>query len=1156
MVSQPCKTQLVYMAKRLDYIKRVGNQNELSEEARLVSHRFLAIANQHTELDSLLQAFISELQELSRCSAVGIRILDEDGNIPYEAQIGFSQEFYELESPLSIKSDECMCINVVKGSADPNLSYYTKYGSFYTNSTTHLLATVSEEEKGKTRNACNIFGYESVLLIPIRDEDRILGLIHLADPKENMIPTVIVEVLEAVAAQSGASIRRLRGEEELHKEFQEASERQQEVLALLESAKAVLTYQDFEKAAETIFDHCKNLIGATLGYVALKSSDSSQSKAIVLDIGGISCNVDPSLPTPLRGLCAESFHSGKPVLDNDFAKSEWMGLLPEGHMTLDNILFAPLLFEGKSVGLLSVANKPGGFTSDDISVATAFAEILAIALHHGQITESLKEREEQFRSVTQSVTDGIVTADSRGNIAHWNRAAEKIFGYSAEETIGKPLTMLMPKRLSLAHKSSFILAGSTGKSSKIGKTLELTGVRNDQSEFPLELSITTWRHKGRVFFTGTLRDITDSKRAEERIKNLAKFPSENPYPVLRVDRDGTVLFANAASLPLLGAWQAELGQLAPTYWRRIVNNVLDSDRIEKNIEVELEERTLSFTATPVPEADYVNLYGLDITERKKAEEEKAKLFHALGERVKELNCLYAIAKIAAAPDVSLGELCQETVEIIPPSWQYPEITCARILIHDQVYKTTNFKKTQWVQTADIREHGNKVGTVEVYYLEERPLMHEGPFLKEEGDLIGGIAERLGGVGERWEARRLSEARNAINSAVSSTLDFDEIMRQVVRKTQEALGCENCSVLLEEDGEWVLRYSHGQPYAKVGSRFPINPSIVTALDGRRKKSLLINDPLNDKRSNRQLVKKLGIQSYLVVALSSHDEVIGVLACSNYSASRGFNKPQVDFTEKLAALVSLAIENARLYEAQSKIAGNLQEAVLTMPQGLTGIEFGHVYRSAKLDSAQVGGDFYDLFELEDHKVGILIGDVSGKGIEAARSTSMIKNTIKAYSFQGASPARVLSMTNQVLCKTSRAAEFVTVFLGILDSSSGFLSYCCAGHPPPLLLKRKDFHVSLLAAVSPAVGILPELDYCGGEETLEPGDILIAYTDGITEARHGPDFFGEGRLVSFIEELKPKTASQLPQILINQVSDFADGKLVDDIAILSVSLKGNVN
>ena len=99
------------------------------------------------------------LQQYTGCSAIGIRLLDDYSNIPYQANIGFSEEFLKRESPLTIKTDSCMCINVIKGTTDPSLPFYTNEGSFYINATTKFLATVSEEEKGKTRNMCNTAGY-------------------------------------------------------------------------------------------------------------------------------------------------------------------------------------------------------------------------------------------------------------------------------------------------------------------------------------------------------------------------------------------------------------------------------------------------------------------------------------------------------------------------------------------------------------------------------------------------------------------------------------------------------------------------------------------------------------------------------------------------------------------------------------------------------------------------------------------------------------------------------------------------------------------------------------------------------------------------------------------------------------------------------------
>lgn len=171
--------------------------------------RLLNKTGTQLERASLLKVLVDEIQKFTGCKAVGIRLLDEDGNIPYEAYTGFSPQFYELESPLSIKSDKCMCINVIKGDTDPKLGYFTQHGSFYINATTKFLATVPEKQKGQTRNKCNEAGYESVALIPIRTIKPNLGLIHLADPQENMVPLETVQILERASTLIGTIIKRI-----------------------------------------------------------------------------------------------------------------------------------------------------------------------------------------------------------------------------------------------------------------------------------------------------------------------------------------------------------------------------------------------------------------------------------------------------------------------------------------------------------------------------------------------------------------------------------------------------------------------------------------------------------------------------------------------------------------------------------------------------------------------------------------------------------------------------------------------------------------------------------------------------------------------------------------------------------------------------------
>ena len=143
------------------------------------------------------------MKRYSGCRSVGIRLLDQKGNIPYVAYTGFSREFYDSESPLCISSDRCMCINVIKESTWSELPFYTDGGSFLNNGTTKFMTAVPEKTRGKMRNACHRHGYESVALVPMRHKGEILGLIHLADKGENKISIERVRFLERVVAYIG-----------------------------------------------------------------------------------------------------------------------------------------------------------------------------------------------------------------------------------------------------------------------------------------------------------------------------------------------------------------------------------------------------------------------------------------------------------------------------------------------------------------------------------------------------------------------------------------------------------------------------------------------------------------------------------------------------------------------------------------------------------------------------------------------------------------------------------------------------------------------------------------------------------------------------------------------------------------------------------------
>jgi PAS domain S-box-containing protein len=198
-------------------------------------------------------------------------------------------------------------------------------------------------------------------------------------------------------------------------------------------------------------------------------------------------------------------------------------------------------------------------------------------------------------------------------------------------------------------------------------------------------------------------------------------------------------------------------------------NIFKRKRAEEKLQEahdRLEERVIERTKDLDRSNKQLNL---ELTERKQAEEKLKQRTHDLGERVKELNCLYSVSDLRNKPGISFEEILQGIVDLIPPSWQYPEITCAQAILQGREFRTSNFKETTWKQASDIIVHGEEIGAIEVCYLEERPETDEGPFLKEERSLIDAIAKRLG---------RFIEYRQAEEALVESEERYRSLVQNV------------------------------------------------------------------------------------------------------------------------------------------------------------------------------------------------------------------------------------------------------------------------------------------------------------------------------------------------------------------------------------------
>ncbi len=231
--------------------------------------------------------------------------------------------------------------------------------------------------------------------------------------------------------------RRKSIEKRLNEALEESNQRRKEISALLEGARAVLKYTDFSESVGVIFSACKNIIGATAGYVALLSPDGLNNDILFLDPDGAEFIVDPSMPMPIRGPHEEVYRTKKVVYYNDLTNSEFMKFIPEGHASFKNALFAPLLIDEKAVGVIGIANKPGNFTEADARMASMFSEFAVLSLHNSKILNTVKENEKFLRNVIDINPNCIFVKDESGKYVLANKAIADLYGVAIETMEGK-----------------------------------------------------------------------------------------------------------------------------------------------------------------------------------------------------------------------------------------------------------------------------------------------------------------------------------------------------------------------------------------------------------------------------------------------------------------------------------------------------------------------------------------------------------------------------------------------------------------------------------------------------------------------------------------------------------------------------------------------
>jgi len=364
------------------------------------------------------------------------------------------------------------------------------------------------------------------------------------------------------------------------------------------------------------------------------------------------------------------------------------------------------------------------------------------------------------------------------------------------------------------------------------------------------------------------------------------------------------------------------------------------------------------------------------------------------------------------------------------------------------------------------------------------------------------------------------------------------------------------VQAEEEAERASRYNRSLIEAALDPMVTISPDgqitdvneATCLVTGRERRELVgtdfsdyFTDSERARQGYRQVLAAGSLKDYPLTIRDREGRTTDVL----YNASV-YRDPRGEVVGVFAA--ARDITALKELEEQRNIASVLQAALLDIPREMPGLRFGHLYLSAT-QGARVGGDFYDVFRVKGNRVVVLIGDVSGHGVEAARIATLVKDVVHAFSHESPRPRLVLRRANDLLLER-QTPGFITLFLGVLDPGTETLTYCSAGHPNALLRSDGGAITSLKAASAP-LGVFASYTWEESRVRLGRDHLLFLYTDGAMEARRGPDFFGQERLAQALGRWTDLSPEHVPEAMLEEVLAFSGGQLRDDVALLALQL-----
>ncbi len=414
---------------------------------------------------------------------------------------------------------------------------------------------------------------------------------------------------------------------------------------------------------------------------------------------------------------------------------------------------------------------------------------------------------------------------------------------------------------------------------------------------------------------------------------------------------------------------------------------------------------------------------------------------------------------------------------------------------------------------------------------------------------GAMSASTGSAGIEKMRERLENLKECfrVSGLINSSLELDQVLENIMTTSRSILKADACSLMLvdEKRDELVFEVAQGPAADKLkgGMRIGRGQGIAGHVY-ETGEPLLIENAYADPRFNREFDRVTGYrtQTILCVPLKIKERVIGVSQVINKLDGSSFNDEDDETLSLLCSNAAIAVENARLHheilrrqqiEQDLAFATNIQLSFLPqdMPR-LQGFRFAAQYQAAQ----EIGGDFYDFIPLDDNRIGILIGDVSGKGVASALFMARFTTDFRFQAIREKDPETLIRGINERVCRQSCQGMFVTLLFMVIEKNSGDAVYVNAGHLPPIIWNSSGGkYATVRGSGGPPIGIVPGQQYRSARMPLSPGDCILLSTDGLIEAKDEQGGrFGWERIENCLREGGSDVESVKSRITLS-LSDF---------------------